>query len=116
MSNPDPSVVKPAFQDESSSRVEPWFAGPEKNSSISSFDWQKPGDKLHMNGAYDSSDLLSSLLERPSELNGFSSSLPALLHEKCEYFKSYNFIYLTRTSLCMLKLDYSMFQNPCSKS
>ena len=93
MSNPDPTVVKPGFQNGSSSGAATWFVGPEKKSNLSSLDWRKPGDMIQMNGAittlhagqHDSSaDALNSLRERPCELNGFSSSLPALLHEKCE--------------------------------
>ena len=103
MSNPDPTVVKPGFQNGSSSGAATWFVGPEKKSNLSSLDWRKPGDMIQMNGAittlhagqHDSSaqnqgdidssdDILSSLLEEHVELKGFSSSLPALLHEKCE--------------------------------
>ena len=105
MSNPDPSVMKPGFPNGSSSNVGPWFSGPEKKSNIHSFYWTKPGDMVHMNGAHDSaSDMLSSLLERQYELNGFSSSLPALLHEKCEFLNPIKLL-IMRASVVFVEIE-----------
>lgn len=67
--------------------VDMWHLGGEKKSSLSSLDWSKTGDSPQMIGArlspHDKAENVS-LFDQPCDLNGFSSSLPALLHEKCE--------------------------------
>lgn len=65
--------------------VDMWHLGGEKKSSLSSLDWSKTGDSPQMIGArlspHDKAENVS-LFDQPCDLNGFSSSLPALLHEK----------------------------------
>ena len=92
MTDKDSFVVDSNLPNGSSSSTSKWFVGPERKSSLSSVDWSKARDMAQNQGDIDSSDdMLSSLLEEHVELKGFSSSLPALLNEKCECRKkTYN--------------------------
>jgi hypothetical protein len=89
MSNTDSFGVDSSLPNGSSSSASKWFLGPEKKSSLSSVDWNKAREITQFDGIVGSSaDILDSLLEGPCELNGFSSSLPALLNEKCEWLNN----------------------------
>eukprot|EP00250_Pteridium_aquilinum_P017246 c23527_g1_i2 orf=613-3420(-) len=68
--------------------VDAWHFGGERKSSLSALDWSKTGDapqmirsRLPVNSGDDKAENLS-LFDQARDLNGFSSSLPALPHEK----------------------------------